>query len=195
MRSHSLKRPLQWTLNLCWLTMVSASSSFIKERRKRPCSIWKKSLPKSLRIMKQSRWVDLHWHRYVEANYRQKLASLYSQSIDTRSKSFIYFDKLKRLMKQYRTDEVGPGRDLRENEYMSDYEVLIEWAYRLEDSDPALATKCNSFSIHCFQIILMLIKCPERQTTTRLCKSCVTRKEFKSLPSFLTMLPFWPRFS
>ncbi len=51
-------------------------------------------------------------------------------------------------MKQYRTEEVGPGRDLREHEYMSDYEVLIEWAYLLEESDPALATKCNSLPLH-----------------------------------------------
>ena len=77
----------------------------------------------------------------------KKLASLYSKSPDTRPKSFSYFEKLKRLMRVFRQEQAGPGVELSEQEYLSDYEVLIEWAALLEETDIGQATKCNVFFV------------------------------------------------
>ena len=46
-------------------------------------------------------------------------------------------------MKTYRSDEVGPGIELSESEYLFDFEVLIEWAALLEDTDIQQAMKCK----------------------------------------------------
>ena len=48
-------------------------------------------------------------------------------------------------MKTFRSEEVGPGIELSEHEYLSDFEVLIEWASLIEETDLPLATKCNHF--------------------------------------------------
>lgn len=45
-------------------------------------------------------------------------------------------------MKSLRSDEVGPGIELSESEYLFDFEVLIEWAALLEETDIPLALKC-----------------------------------------------------
>lgn len=49
---------------------------------------------------------------------------------------------MKTLMKTLRSDDVGPGVELSESEYLFDFEVLIEWAALLEESDVPLALKC-----------------------------------------------------
>jgi tetratricopeptide (TPR) repeat protein len=63
-------------------------------------------------------------------------------SLDTTPKAFAFYEKMKNLMKSLRSDEVGPGIELSESEYLFDFEVLIEWATLLEESDMSLALKC-----------------------------------------------------
>ena len=71
------------------------------------------------------------------------MATVYSKSLDTRPKAFSFYEKMKNLMKTYRSDEVGPGIELTESEYLFDFEVLIEWAALLEDTDIQQAMKCK----------------------------------------------------
>jgi hypothetical protein len=63
-------------------------------------------------------------------------------SLDTTPKAFSFYDKMKNLMKSLKSEEVGPGIELSESEYLFDFEVLIELAALLEESDIPLALKC-----------------------------------------------------